>query len=67
MCVEAAARAAADYGFEVTVVGDACATRDLEFGGETVPAAQVHASTLASLRGSYATVVTTAELCGEEK
>jgi len=64
MCVEAAVRAAADYGFEVTVVGDACATRDLEFDGETVPAAQVHASTLASLQGGYATVVSTAELCG---
>jgi nicotinamidase-related amidase len=63
MCVEAAARAAADYGFEVTVVGDACATRDLEFDGETVPAAQVHASTLAALTGSYAKVVSAAELC----
>lgn len=63
MCVEAAARAAADLGFVVTVVSDACATRNLEFGGDTVPASQVHASTLASLAGSYGRVVTTAELC----
>jgi nicotinamidase-related amidase len=64
MCVEAAVRAAADLGFEVTVVHDACATRDLEFGGIRVPAAQVHAAALAAMKSSYATVVSTAELCG---
>ncbi len=57
MCLEAATRAAADLGYDVTVVADACATRDLEFGGNTVPAAQVHASTLASLDGTYAEVI----------
>ena len=60
MCVEAAARAAADLGFDVTVVADACATRALEYGGTTVPAAQVHAAVLAALNGTYAKVVTTA-------
>ena len=49
MCLEAATRAAHDLGFEVTVVGDACATRDLTYGDRTVPAADVHASTLATL------------------
>ena len=67
MCVEAAVRAAADYGFEVTVVHDACATRDLEFDGTTVPAAQVHAGALAAMSGSYAAVVSAGELSGEEK
>jgi len=63
MCVEAAVRAAADLGFEVTVVGDACATRDLAFDGVNVPAAQVHAAALAAMKSSYAAVVSTAELC----
>jgi nicotinamidase-related amidase len=63
MCVEAAVRAAADFGFEVTVVHDACATRELEFGGNTVPAAQVHAAALAAMNGNYAKVVSTAEFC----
>lgn len=63
MCVEAAVRAAADFGFEVTVVDDACATRDLTFDGTTVPAAQVHAAALAAMESSYATVVSTDELC----
>jgi nicotinamidase-related amidase len=67
MCVEAAVRAAADYGFEVTVVHDACATRDLEFDGTTVPADQVHAGALAAMNGSYAEVVSADEFCGEEK
>jgi len=62
MCVEAATRAAADLGFEVTVVHDACATRPLAFDGVEVPAAQVHAGALAAMRGTYARVVSTAEL-----
>jgi nicotinamidase-related amidase len=64
MCVEAAVRAAADLGFEVTVVSDACATRDLTFDGTTVPAAQVHAAALAAMQGTYADVVSADELIG---
>jgi nicotinamidase-related amidase len=67
MCVEAAARAAADLGFDVTVVADACATRPLEYGGTTVPAAQVHAAALAALKGTYAKVVTAAEILKEKQ
>lgn len=57
MCVEAATRAAADLGYEVLVAGDACATRDLEYGQTAVPAAQVQAATLATLDRTYAKVV----------
>lgn len=53
MCIDAATRAAADLGYQVTVLHDACATRDLAFGGQSVPAAQVHAAFMAAL-GSYA-------------
>ena len=67
MCVEAAARHAADLGFEVVVVHDACATRALSFNGAEVPAAQVHATVLAALAGTYARVVSTAELLAELK
>ena len=59
MCLEAATRAAHDLGFECVVVGDACATRDLKYGDRTVPAADVHASTLATLTRTYAKVVDT--------
>ena len=67
MCVEAATRHAADLGFEVVVVHDACATRALAFGGVEVPAAQVHAAALAAMSGSYARVVSTDELLAELK
>ena len=59
MCLEGAARAAADYGFDVVVVGDACATRDLKYGETVVPAAAVHASTLATLDRVYGRVIDT--------
>ena len=59
MCLEAATRGAYDHGFECVVVSDACATRDLTYGDRTVPAADVHASTLATLDRTYAEVVNT--------
>lgn len=54
MCVEATSRAAADHGYTVTVLHDACATMDLEFNGTVVPAAQVHATAMAALAFAYA-------------
>ena len=65
MCLEAAARAAHDLGFEVVVVSDACATRDLKYGATTVPAAAVHAGTLATLDRVYGRVVDTATALAE--
>lgn len=59
MCIDAAARAAADFGYQVTVIEDACASRDLEFNGEVVPAPQVHAAYMSALGFAYANVVTT--------
>jgi nicotinamidase-related amidase len=59
MCVEAAVRAAHDFDFECVLVRDACATRDLKYGEETITAADVHNSTLATLGGAYAKVVDT--------
>lgn len=65
MCVEAAARAAADAGYEVLVASDACATRSLKFKDVEVPAAQVHAAALAALQSGYARVLSTDELLAE--
>jgi nicotinamidase-related amidase len=56
MCVEAASRAAADLGFDVVVLHEACATRPLTFGGRTVPAEMVHAAALAAIDGTYGKV-----------
>jgi nicotinamidase-related amidase len=62
MCVDASVRHAADLGYRITLVGDACATRAQTFGGETVPARQVHAAFLAALNGFYAKVIRSDEL-----
>ncbi|AIG03268.1 isochorismatase family protein [Pseudomonas fluorescens] len=61
MCIDAVVRAAADYGYTVTVIHDACATRDLEFNGKTIAAAQVHDAYMASLAFAYASVVSADE------
>lgn len=60
MCVEAATRSATDLGYKCILVHDACATKDLKFGDHVIKSADVHYSTLATLR-SYARVVSTSE------
>jgi len=66
MCVEAAVRAAHDYRYAVILLHDACATRNMKFGDRQVPAADVHASTLATLK-SYGTVLSVAEWIEKEQ
>jgi nicotinamidase-related amidase len=58
MCVDATARAAADFGFQVIVAEDACATRALKYGDTVIPAEHVHKAFLAALK-SYGQVMTT--------
>ena len=58
MCVEAATRAASDYGFKCILIHDACATKDLKFGDKIIKAEDVHYSTLSTLK-NYATILNT--------
>ena len=60
MCVEAATRAAYDHGYKVTLIEDACATKDLQWGDVIIPAGQVHKSTLSTLK-NYAEINTAEE------
>jgi nicotinamidase-related amidase len=62
MCVDATVRHAADLGYKITLLGDACATRAQSYAGEKVPARQVHTAFLAALNGFYAKVLDTHEL-----
>jgi nicotinamidase-related amidase len=57
MCVDATVRAAKDFHFEIQLIGDACATRDLKINGEVVKAADVQKSFLAALSYFYANVI----------
>ena len=65
MCVDATVRAAVDLGFAATVVHDACATMPLEFGGRSVPAADVHTAFIAALGDGYAEVASTADVAAK--
>lgn len=57
MCVDTTVRAAMDYGYDVSLVADACATRDLEMSGERIPAQTVQNTFLASLEGVFAKIL----------
>jgi nicotinamidase-related amidase len=59
MCVDTTVRAAMDYGLQLTLLHDACATRDLVFQNGTVPAAQIQAAFMAALSGVFADVIPT--------
>ena len=50
-----------DFGFQCTVIHDACATKDLSFKNATIPAVYIHNTILASLNGVYANVISTQE------
>jgi nicotinamidase-related amidase len=62
MCVDTSVRAAFDLGFAVRLAADACATRDLAFGGRSVAAADVQTAYLAALGAVFAQVAPAAEL-----
>lgn len=67
MCVDAATRAAADLGFACVVIHDACAARDVQFEGRTIPAQEVHGSFMAALGMAYAKVLSLDEFLSKTK
>lgn len=58
MCIDTTVRAAKELGFNCILIADACATRNLKFGDEILPAQTVHAVFMAALEGMFATVKT---------
>ena len=62
MCIDTSVRAAFDLGFRCLVVSDACATKDLEYGGVLVDAPQVHTAYMAALSSVFAHVLMVNEL-----
>ncbi len=57
MCVDTTVRAAMDYGYQVRLVADACATMDLTLNGQIIPAETVQKAFIAALDGVFATIV----------
>ncbi len=59
LCVSTSARAALDLGYGCSVLGPACATRDLPDGqGGVVSAADIHRIELVALADRFATIAT---------
>jgi nicotinamidase-related amidase len=63
MCVDATVRAARDLNFTVELIEDACATRDLQIKGRSIPADIMHHSFLAALDGFYARIISAHAWC----
>ena len=59
MCIDTTVRAAQDFGFTVTLLEDACATKNLSWNCKVLPAETVHQTIMASLQGVFAEVLTT--------
>jgi nicotinamidase-related amidase len=57
MCIDATVRSAFDLGLSCVVIADACATRDLEYDGNVVAAAEVQCAFMAALTMFYAQVI----------
>ena len=66
MCIDTTTRAAFDLGYQCHVIADACATRDLEFNGRSVSAADVQAAFMAALSVPFARISTTDQFLGVE-
>jgi nicotinamidase-related amidase len=61
VCVDSTTRAAKDFGFNITLIGDACATKDLEINGDVVKASEIQKSFFAALNYFYSSVMSTEE------
>jgi nicotinamidase-related amidase len=61
MCIDTTTRAACDLGYQITLIHDACATRNLIFNEEVVEASKVQTAYMAALNGSFARVASTSE------
>jgi len=58
MCIDTTVRAARNFGYNITLIEDACATKDLCWGKSTIPALLVQKAFLSALSGSFAEIKT---------
>ena len=65
MCIDTTVRAGFDLEFHIELVTDACATKDLLFNDEVIPAIDVHNAFMASLDGIFCELKTTERFCSE--
>jgi len=66
MCVDSTVRAAADLGYQVDLVHDACAAPDLTLDDQVIPGALVHAAFIAALGDGFATLCSSDQFTADE-
>lgn len=62
MCIDTTVRSARARGYDIILLHDACATKDLAWNGRSVPAETVQAVYMASLQGSFARIAAADEV-----
>ncbi len=62
MCIDTTVRAAFDLGYEILLVGEACATKELMLNNECITAENVQNAFLAALNGTFCKLMTKQEI-----
>ncbi|KAA8680158.1 cysteine hydrolase family protein [Clostridium sp. MT-14] len=57
MCVDTTVRSARNFGYSVTLIENACATKDLIWNNTIIPASTVQATFMAALDNSFANIM----------
>ncbi len=65
MCVDTTVRACQDYGYQVTVIDDACTTKPLSWKGKEMDASSVHNVYMAGLSGLFAEIMSAEEFISQ--
>lgn len=66
MCIDTTVRAARNFGYNVTLIEDACTTRDLIWNENKIPASTVQKTFMAALNGAFADIKTADEWIKEK-
>jgi len=61
MCIDTTIRAGFDLGYEITLIEDACATKELKYKKVLISAEFVHNAFLGALEGVFCKILTTKE------
>ncbi len=61
MCIDTTVRAGFDLGYNINLIEDACATKDLKFKDYTIKSKDVHNSFISALGGVFCKVFSTKE------
>ena len=67
MCVDSTARAGKDLGYRITIAEDACATTDLFFQEQKIPAQEIHQAFMAGLSYYFAEIKTSLQVIEQFK